>query len=404
MSVVLFLHFLSILYGIQSISELSMDERIHYLAQFSLVYREFCKCSGIYLPSGIAKRIPMAGLIGFLIRRRLLVSDKHFPCPRIRTRFKVRIMKNSFKFLKFVNFIHDPLRLSMISFNDRSFQGPIACSWHVRLNCLLVTTFNSVIKVHIGTLSQQKPKFERLCKTPFDNNYGIDVSVDGLIVVSGYNSNRIYLIESNGKLLGVYEIANAQVQQQLLPRNGPLHYSGVCFSHDGRYILCFSNKGIQVIDRSGNFICTFGSFGAKPELFRTEGQIARLSEEGQFAISDVGNNCVKIVEIDWRQLTWKVLKILGNNCFIDPLGIVAMGNCFLTFSFSEQMIYINKISGKVIEIPMQLMPGTRIACYLPDHRKIAIVNQRYSTLILIEEDEKKPCTIGSGLGLEELKF
>ena len=211
-------------------------------------------------------------------------------------------------------------------------------------------------------------------------------------------------LESNGKLIGVYEIANAQVQQQLLPRNGPLHYSGVCFSHDGQYILCFSNKGIQVIDRSGNFICTFGSFGAKPGFVRTEGQIVRLSEEGQFAISDVGNNRVQIVEINWRQLTWKVLKILGNNCFIDPLGIVAMGNCFLTFSFSEQMIYINKISGKVIEIPMQLMPGTRIACYLPDHRKIAIVNQKYSTLILVEEDEKKPCTIGSGLGLEELKF
>jgi hypothetical protein len=402
MSVVLFLHFLSILYGIQSISELSMDERIHYLAQFSLVYREFCKCSGIYLPFGIAKRIPMAALKRFLIRR-LLISDKHFMYGKTRSRFEVRIIKSSFDFLRFLKFIHDPLRLSMVSFRDRSFQGPIACCWHAGLNCLLVTTFNSVIKVHIGTLRQQKPKFERLCKTPFDNNYGIDVSVDGLIVVSGYNSNRIILIESNGKLLGVYEIANAQVQQQLLPRNGPLHYSGVCFSHDGRYILCFSNKGIQVIDRSGNFICTFGSFGAKPELFRTEGQIVRLLEEDMFAISDVGNNRVQIVKIDWRQLTWKVLKIFGNNCFIDPLGIVAMGNCFVTFSFSEQMIYINNTSGEVIEVPTQLMPGTRFACSLPDG-SIVIVNQSHSLVTLIQENPNIPITPFSGLGLEKLKF
>ncbi len=396
MSLLLFLHFLSIFYGIQSISELSRDERIHCLAQFSLVYREFCKCSGVYLPSSIAKRIPMAAMKRFLIRR-LLISDKHFMFGKTRSRFEVRIIKSSFDFLRFLNFIHDPLRLSMISFRDRSLQGSIACSWHDGLNCLLVTTFDSIIKVHIGRLSQQQPRFELFCKTPFGNNYGIDVSVDGLIVVIGYNSNRIYLIKSNGQLLGVYEIANAQVQQQLRPIDGHLHYSGVCFSHNGQYILCFSNKGIQVIDRSGKFICTFGSFGARPGLFRTEGQIVRLSEEGQFAISDVGNNRVQIFEIDWRQLTWKVLKILGNNCFIDPLGIVAMGNCFLTFSFSEQIIYINKTSGEVIEIPMQLMPGIRFACYLPRHHILAIVNQSYSTLNLVWEDQQKPLTFGSGL-------
>jgi hypothetical protein len=396
MSLLLFLYFLSIFYGIQSISELSRDERILYLAQFSLIYREFCKCSGVYFPSSIAKRIPMAALKRFLIRR-LLISDKYLMSGKTKSRFEVRIIKSSFDFLRFLNFIHDPLRLSMISFRDRSLQGSIACSWHDGLNCLLVTTFDSIIKVHIGRLSQQQPRFELFCKTPFGNNYGIDVSVDGLIVVIGYNSNRIYLIKSNGQLHAFYEIANAQVQQQLRPIYGDLHYSGVCFSHNGQYILCFSNKGIQVIDRFGKFICTFGSFGARPELFRTEGQIVRLSEEGQFAISDLGNNRVQIVEIDWRQFTWKVLKILGNNCFIDPLGIVAMGNCFLTFSFSQQMIYINKTSGEVIEIPMRLMPGIRFACYLPRHHILAIVNNSYSTLNLVWEDQQKPLTFGSGL-------
>ena len=158
-----------------------------------------------------------------------------------------------------------------------------------------------------------------------------------------------------------------------------------------------------MIDRSGNFICTFGSFGAKPELFRTEGQIVRLLEEDMFAISDVGNNRVQIVKIDWRQLTWKVLKIFGNNCFIDPLGIVAMGNCFVTFSFSEQMIYINNTSGEVIEVPTQLMPGTRFACSLPDG-SIVIVNQSHSLVTLIQENPNIPITPFSGLGLEKLKF
>lgn len=150
-------------YGIQSISELSRDERILYLAQFSLVYREFCKCSGVYLPSSIAKRIPMAALKGFLIRR-LLIFDKHFMWRKTRSRFQVRIIKSSFDFLRFLNFIHDPLRLSMISFRNRSLQGSIACSWHDGLNCLLVTTFDSIIKVHIRTLSQQQPRFELFAK------------------------------------------------------------------------------------------------------------------------------------------------------------------------------------------------------------------------------------------------
>lgn len=404
MSVFLFLHFLSIMYGIQSISELSMDERIYRMAQFSLIYREFCKCSGIYLPSAIAKRIPMSGMTGFLIRR-LLDSDKMNRYRREITRFNVRIINSSFNFFKFVNFIHDPLRFSMNSFTDKICQRPIACCWHPGRNLLLVTTFDAVFTVNVGSgpFSKHQPKFKILCKTPFGNNYGIDVSTDGLIVVIGYNSNRVCLNESNGTLVGVYEIANALVQQQLLPRNDALHYSGVSFSHDGRYILCFSNKGIQVIDRSGNFICTFGSFGAKPGFFRGEGQIVRLSGKNRFAISDVGNNRIQIVEIDWEQLTLKLLSIIGNNCFIDPIGIVPMENCIVIFSHSQQMFYVYKTSGEVIEVPTQLMPGTRFACSLPDG-SIVIVNQSHSLVTLIQENPNIPITLLSGLGLKELKF
>jgi DNA-binding beta-propeller fold protein YncE len=293
----------------------------------------------------------------------------------------------------------------MNSFTDKICQRPIACCWHPGRNLLLVTTFDAVFTVNVGSgpFSKHQPKFKILCKTPFGNNYGIDVSTDGLIVVIGYNSNRVCLNESNGTLVGVYEIANALVQQQLLPRNDALHYSGVSFSHDGRYILCFSNKGIQVIDRSGNFICTFGSFGAKPGFFRGEGQIVRLSGKNRFAISDVGNNRIQIVEIDWEQLTLKLLSIIGNNCFIDPIGIVPMENCIVIFSHSQQMFYVYKTSGEVIEVPTQLMPGTRFACSLPDG-SIVIVNQSHSLVTLIQENPNIPITLLSGLGLKELKF
>ncbi len=390
------------MYGIRSIPEISMGERIRLIVQFSVLYSEFSKCSGIYLPSAIAKRIPMSGMTGFLIGR-FLHSDKIRMHRRESTRHKSIILNSSVDFLKFVNFIHDPLRFSMNSFTDKRCQRPIACCWHPGINRLLVTTADTVFTVFIGPLSPGQRRFQILCKMHLTNNYGIDVSTDGLIVVIGYNSNRIYLIESNGKEHGVYEIVNALVQQQLLPRNDDLNYSGVSFSHDGRYILCFSNKGIQVIDRSGKFICTFGSFGAKPGFFRSEGQIVRLSRKNQFAISDIGNNRVQIVEIDWEQLTLNCLTIIGNNCLIDPLGIVLMGNCIVTFSYSQQMFYVYKTSGEVIEVPTQLMPGTRIACSLPDGR-IVIVNQSHSLVTLIQENLNIPITRLFELGLKELKL
>jgi hypothetical protein len=380
MKFVFLLHFLSIFYGIQSISGLRSSEKIRLMAQFSLLYGEFLKQSGLYLPRAIRRKIPMSGM-KFLLIQRLLGRETN-------VRWIIKCIESSFDFLKYVNF-DEPSRFSMNSFTYKTCIRPIACCWHSQMNLLLVTTPETVFTVFVGKLIPQQKRFHVLYSIPSANFYGVDVSVDGQIVLIERNSNRLHLIDSQGSVIGIYEILNAHVQQQLLPRNERLHYLSVSFSHDAQYILCFSNKGIQVVENNGNFFCTLGSFGAKPGCFRGEGQIVRLSEKNHFAISDVGNNRVQIVKIDFEKRALIVCKIIGNNWLFDPLGIVDMGNCLVIFSQTQPVIYFYTMAGEVFEVPMNMLPGNRLACRLPDGR-IACVNELNSAVTLITENERTP--------------
>lgn len=380
MKFVFLLHFLSIFYGIQSISGLSRSEKIRLMAQFSLLYGEFLKQSGLHLPRAIRRKIRMAGMKILLILK-IIGRDTN-------VRWRIKCTESSFNFLKYVNF-DEPSRFSMNSLTYKSCERPIACCWHPQMNLLLVTTLEAVFTVFVGKLIFQQRRFNILYSIPSANFYGVDVSFDGQIVLIERNSSRLHLIDAKGSVIGIYEILNAHVQQHLLPRNELLHYSGVSFSHDGQYILCFSNKGIQVVEINGNFFCTLGSFGAIPGCFRGEGQIVRLSEKNHFAISDVGNNRVQIVKIDFEKKALIVCKIIGNNWLFDPLGIVHMGNCFVIFSKTQPVIYFYTMAGEVFEVPINMLPGTRLACRLPDGR-IACINELFSAVTLITENERTP--------------
>ena len=126
MKFLFFLHYLSITCGIHSISELDMGERMCYMHQFLFLYSLFWQNSGVYLPPAIVKKIPMCGMKIFLIRR-MLAADKLNKCRKKRTRVNIRIINSSFEFLKFMNFLHDPFRMSVKTFTDKRCQKPIAC-------------------------------------------------------------------------------------------------------------------------------------------------------------------------------------------------------------------------------------------------------------------------------------
>jgi filamentous hemagglutinin family protein len=371
------LHILSVLYGIQAIPQLNSCERQRRSAHFCLSYKELnilLGISGVNLPPAILTRIRMASMKRLLVTR-LLRNEGN-------VNLHVRLIISSFDLAKFTNFVYDPTRFSLHSFTDRNCQNPTACRWHPQRELLLVTTYDAIFAVSIGRLVPQQRRFNLLYRVLQGNFSGIDVSVDGLIVVIGYNTNLIHLLNPNGSIVGSYPIVNAHMRQQL-------RFSSVCFSHNGRYILCASDKDIQVVDISGNFICTLGSFGAKPGFFRDIGQISRLPGDNQYVITEYKNNRAQIVEIDIPNQTLTIFGIFGNNLFINPIGLAVMGNCVVVFSRTERMIYVYTKSGEVFEVPINIIPGTNLACTLPDGR-IVFVNQEQSLVTFMSEDLSMP--------------
>lgn len=371
------LHIVSVLYGIQAIPRLNWSERQRRSAHFCLTYKELTNLlgvSGVNLPPTISRRIRMASMKRFLVTR-LLGSERN-------VNLHVRLIISSFDLAKFTNFVYDPTRFSLHSFTDRKCQNPNACCWHPQRELLLVTTNDAIFEVSIGKLVPGQMRFILLFRVPQGNFNSVDVSVDGLIVVIGYNTNLIHLLNPDGSIVGSYPIVNAHMRQQL-------RFSSVCFSHNGRYILCASDKDIQVVDISGNFICTLGSFGAKPGCFRDIGQISRLPGNNQYVITEYGNNRAQIVEIDIPNQTLTILEIFGNNLFINPIGLAVKDNCVVVLSRTERMIYVYTKSGEVLEVPINIIPGTNLACSLPDGR-IVFVNQERSLVTFMSEDLKVP--------------
>ena len=285
-------HLFTILKGLQFISELSPSERRRFMHQFSLLYRESHEHSDVCLRPEIAKRLCMPGMTSMLIRR-LVPNSAHL---------KRRILTSSCDFSKYATYMHDPSRLIYNTLTDRSCNAPIGCCWDSFGNRLLVTTADSVFGVSIDQVASANGHFQRLFNMPHSNFYGIDVSSrNGQIVIIEYGRNQLHLLNSDGSLIGTY-VVMPNMQQTVL-------CSGVCFSHCGQYILCFSNFGIQMLTIGGAFVCTLGGFGAKPGFFRSEGQIIRLSQKNKFAISDIGNNRVQIIEIDFELQNYTVEQI-----------------------------------------------------------------------------------------------
>jgi len=392
MSFFLNFHLFSILNGLQSISELSPSERRRFMHQFSMLYRESVEHSNVCLRPEIVKRLCMPGMTSMLIRR-LVPKSAHL---------KRRILTSSCDFSKYARYLHDPSRLIYKTIIDRDCYAPIGCCWDSYRNRLLVTSADSVFGVSIDQVAPANENFQRLFHMPHSNFYGIDVSSrNGQIVIIKYGRNELHLLNSDGSLIGTY-VVMPNMQQTVL-------CSGVCLSHCGQYILCFSNFGIQMVTIGGAFVCTLGGRGAKPGEFRDEGQIIRLSHKNKFAISDIRNNRVQIVEIDFELQNFTVEQIFGNNCFIDPLGIVSLGNCLMVFShtvypYIQRTIYLIDSLGKILEFSTVLGEKTRFACMVPDG-SIVVINQLHSSVTIIKEDHTKPIAASTRLpNLRRLTF
>ena len=388
MTCMFLLHYLSVLYGIQAIPWLNCIERQSRSVVICRIYRELhilLGVSGVNFPPAVSKRIRMVAMKNFLVRRILLTKN---------VRIHVRLSLSSFDLDKYAKIVYDPSRFLFQNYTSETCQNPTACCWHPQRRLLLVTNIHSVFPFSIGKIGSAKTESIGVTKPlftkPFANFIGIDVSVNGLIAVVGYNKNLIYLLNADGSIVGSYPIT-----QQLLS------YTSVCFSRNGQYIFCSSKEeGIHVVDIRGHSICTLGRFGAKPGCFRNITQITLLSGN-KYMIAEYGNNRAQIVEIDIENQTLKSLVIFGNNLFIDPIGLAVMSNCVVVFSRSQHVIYVYTKSGKVFDVPINQTSGTTFASILPDGR-IALVNQKRSLITIMFEDLSVPTSSDLNIGLENL--
>jgi hypothetical protein len=145
-------------------------------------------------------------------------------------------------------------------------------------------------------------------------------------------------------------------------------------------------------------LCTIGGEGSKPGFFRGEGQIVRLAKANQFAISDIENNRVQIVEFDFEAGTMKVCHIIGTDYFYKPLGIVEMGNCIVAFSHQDGCAYVWD-GERYWQVLDKLFCGARFACKIPGGR-IAICNKNYSSIQILAEKHSVP----AGLDFLDVTF
>jgi len=370
---------LSVLSGMLNSGSLTPSQRHKYLKQFTEALALLHSAGNIYPPPWIKRQLMMAGMRKCLVRRLRCLPNGEVFCRGSRTslKFFAQILGPSLDISRYQHHICDPQRLVMNS-TLRCNAAPLACCWHPGLGKLLVTTQTQIVMCEI---TGPNPRFEVFFTIPNGNNYGIDVADDGTIILIGYNANRIYLISPQGKL----------ICNHVIVPNSSTTYSGVSFSHDGTHILCFSRNGIHILRRDGTFLCTVGGEGSRPGFFRGEGQIFKLSGKNQFAISDIENNRIQIVEIDFQTGSMKVLNIIGTNCFFKPLGIVEMGNCIVAFSHDDGCAYVwdgernfQVLDGKFV--------GVRFACKLPGGR-IALCNKRSSEVHIIKENYSVPSGI-----------
>jgi hypothetical protein len=386
MTILKLLTILNILWAMLNSGMLTSSQRQKYLKQFVEALALLHSGGNIYLPPWIRRQLVMNGMRKYLVRRLMCHPDFDMELRR-RSNYCFKsysgIMFTSLNFLRYSHTIFDPSRLDVkLKINAKS---PLACCWHLGIGKLLVTTQTHILA---GDITGVNPRFTKFYKVPLGNNYGIDVAPDGTIVLIGYNANLIYLISPQGKLIASHVIFHGTSTT----------YSGVSFSHDGTHILCFSRKGIHILRRDGTFLCTVGGEGSRPGFFRGEGQIGKLAWRNRFAISDIENNRIQIVEIDFQSRTMKVLKIIGTNFFYKPLGLVEMGNCILAFSHDDGCAYVWD-GERTIQILDRRFVGVRFACKLPNG-SIAICNKQTSDVSIIQENTGVP----SGINCLDLRL
>ena len=372
---------LSILSGMLNSGMLTPSQRHLYLRQFAEALALLNSAGIIYPPPWIKRLLIMSGMRRCVARRLICLPNGDFFCRSSRTsiKFYSSILFPSLSFSRYQHHIFDPSRLVMNS-TLRCDYPPLACCWHPGIGKLLVTTQTHIL---MGGITGPNQHFEVFFTVPNGNNYGIDVASDGTIVLIGYNANRIFLISPQGELIGNHVIVP----------NSFTTYSGVSFSHDGAHILCFSRNGIHILRLDGTFLCTVGEEGSRPGFFCGEGQIFKLASKNRFAISDIENNRIQIVEIDFQTGTMKVITIIGTNFFFKPLGVVEMGNCFVAFSNENGCVYVYD-GERTFQVLDRMFCGARFACKLPDG-SIAVCNKNASVVQTIKENYRVPSGIDS---------
>ena len=115
-----------------------------------------------------------------------------------------------------------------------------------------------------------------------ENPQGIALDANGNIIVTDTGNYRIQVFSNEGKWLLAFDCQNAR------------H----CVSHGGYYFVSTASENVvKVFDRSGAFVCKYGTRGASPGAFDWPTGLA-VDKAGHLVVCDTSNSRVQVLNLD----------------------------------------------------------------------------------------------------------
>lgn len=123
---------------------------------------------------------------------------------------------------------------------------------------------------------------------------------------------------------------------------------GVIVANDRIYMTDTNNKRVQIMDREGNQIKTFGSWGKKPGEFQFPYGLAADSK-GRIFVADLYNGAVSIFDKDGKFLSYFAEKTPGEKTLLMPAGLHITDDKVYVTDVKKHQVLMFDINGKLLK-------------------------------------------------------
>lgn len=121
----------------------------------------------------------------------------------------------------------------------------------------------------------------------------------------------------------------------------------VTVANDRIYMTDTNNKRVQILDREGNGIKTFGAWGSKPGEFQFPYGIAGDSK-GRIYVADIYNGAVSVFDKDGKFLNYFAEKSPKENIFKMPAGVYISDDIVYVTDVRKDQVMMFDTNGKLL--------------------------------------------------------